>query len=334
MARLLCLVVFVTIVAATLAAPMREMSEKEAILRELLEDKKIWDWLYGDEETTAAMTTAQPTTEAPQPLPIISVGEASSLTSNRICGAAQTLFPVRNEKVESKRDLVINMIYDICLPSVGIEDLEAFGMILDFLRIGEEEDIERLVPTTPEPELETLSSAWNTLIDNLAEAQNNGETLEDEEDVQEIIVVPPPAAGENIADTDADADAGAPADANGDTGANAGADANADAGADTNADAGADTDADAGADANADAGADANADAGADANADAGADTNADAGADTNADAGGDAVADTGAEAGTGADGADTNPAPAKRLEDAELLSMLLKAIEVNQGGL
>eukprot|EP00057_Strongylocentrotus_purpuratus_P004002 XP_003727812.1 PREDICTED: uncharacterized protein LOC100892260 [Strongylocentrotus purpuratus] len=221
MARLFCLFVLVTFVAATLAAPMREMSQKEAILKELLEDKKFLDWLYGDEETTDAITTTQPTTEAPQPLPIISLGEASRLTSNRICGAAQTLFPVRNEKVESKRDLVINMIYDICLPSVGIEDLEAFRKILDFLRNREEEDSADA----------NVDAGTDTNADAGADA---GADTNDNANVD--------------AGADTNDNAGADADAD------AGADANADAGADAGADADTDADADAGADADADNG--------------------------------------------------------------------------------
>ncbi|XP_041485713.1 cell wall protein IFF6-like [Lytechinus variegatus] len=329
MAKFVCIVALMTVaVAITQAFPMREMSEKEALLREILKmDEKFWDTLFGgdDEETTEAPTTTQPTTEATTteaPVPIVAINKPySDLTSAQLCGMMQGLYK-RRETLETKRDVVINMMYNLCFPPSG---LDAAAVLAMFSGIApdiapespwveeEEQEVEPTETVAEEEEEEGEPSRWKTLIDQLKEAQNKNTGTEEE------------TGGETGA-TDTGADANDNTGTEEETGVETGA---TDTGADANDNTG--TEEETGVETGA-------ADTEAGANADTGADTNTDPVADTNADAGTGNVADT--EAGAGADTAPTNeeggmaetqPASAKRFADEELLELLLKAVELNR---
>nr|XP_054773222.1 clumping factor B-like [Lytechinus pictus] len=316
MAKFVCIVALVTVVVATTQAfPMREMSKKEALLRELLKmDDKFWETLFGeDEETTEAPTTTQPTTEAtttqaPAPVPIVAINKPySDLSSAQLCGMMQGLYK-RRETLETKRDVVINMMYNLCFPPSGLDAAAVLAMFSGIAPESpwveeQEEEVEPTETVAKEEEEEGEPSRWKTLIDQLTEAQNKNTGTEEE--------------------------------TGGETGAtDTGADANDNTGTDTEAGDNTNTGTDTEADTNANTGTDTEAGA----NADTGADTNTDTVADTNADAGTGNVADT--EAGAGADTAPTNdedgvaetqPASAKRFADEELLELLLKAVELNR---
>ncbi|XP_072164626.1 uncharacterized protein [Diadema setosum] len=132
-------VVCLTLVAVSESAPIE--NEREVDLERLSFALRVLKALTEENSaattTKAAPTPAKPATTQPPPKPSTAKPETpqpalNQLTSLHLCSYAMDLYPPVDSP-QTKRDLVVNMINYICLPSAGVDDLYAAAVLLHLM---------------------------------------------------------------------------------------------------------------------------------------------------------------------------------------------------------
>lgn len=146
----------------------------------LLKDDSFLNWLFAD-ESSSTTTQSPPTTQSatttttvattpsrPQPEEVESETVYSRFTVPQLCNAARVLFPepsTRSLEEMSDRELVVNIIYYICMP---VSQSSRFGLnAAPFGVLPDVGDVDSPT-TTSKPEPTTMSSRWKILLDALS----------------------------------------------------------------------------------------------------------------------------------------------------------------------